>query len=96
VVYTNGELAAAPRTDPQWTRLREHAESLGNAARSLAALGPETNVDEWQRQSAALADASAAAGRAIEEKSLEGVLDAGGRMYGTCTACHAAYAARAD
>ncbi|MGE3402434.1 MAG: hypothetical protein AB7K63_07585 [Vicinamibacterales bacterium] len=96
VVYTNGELASAPQTDAQWTRLRAQAEALMTAGNSLAALAPGENPAEWRRQSAALAESAAEAGRAIEGKSLDGLLEAGSRIYETCTGCHAAYAVRAD
>ena len=96
VVYTNGELAEAPRSDAQWARLREHAESLMTASESLTAVAPVDNPDEWRRQAAALGEASTDATRAIERKSLAGVLEAGSLIYATCTGCHAAYAARAD
>jgi hypothetical protein len=96
VVYTNGELASAPRTDAQWARLREHAESLITVSESLAAVAPVDNPDDWRRQAAALGAASKDAGRAIDGKDLDGLLEAGSRIYATCTGCHAAYAVRAD
>jgi hypothetical protein len=96
VVYTNGELASAPRTDAQWARLRAQAESLMAAGDSLAALAPGENPDEWRRQSAALAESAAEAAGAVEARSLDKLLDAGSRIYNTCTGCHATYAVRAD
>ena len=96
VVYTNGELAAAPRTAGEWARLRAQADALRTAAQRLADLAPADNPGEWRRQADALARASADAARAVDEESLAGVLDAGGNIYSTCTTCHAAYAERAD
>ncbi len=40
VVYTNGQLASAPQTDAQWTRLRDHARSLADAGGTLRGLAP--------------------------------------------------------
>lgn len=96
VVYTNGELASAPRTDAQWARLRAQAESLMAAGDALAALAPGENPDEWRRHSAALAESATQAARAIDGKSVDGLLEAGSRIYESCTGCHAAYAVRAD
>lgn len=94
VIYTNGQLAASPQTDEQWGRLRTHAESLQSAGGRLMAFAPPDRQAEWQRQSMALIQASADARSAIDNRSLEGVLDAGGKIYATCTGCHAAYMAR--
>ena len=91
VVYTNGQLASAPQTDDQWNRLRGHAEALQKSGATLMTLAPRDNPDGWERQSVALVESAGAALAAIETKSLDGVLDAGGRIYGTCTACHGAY-----
>ena len=94
VIYTNGQLASSPQTDEQWHRLRAHAEALRAAADQMVPLAPEPNRAVWVRESAALASAAAAAAAASDARSLDGVLDAGGKIYATCTACHAAYVAR--
>jgi hypothetical protein len=91
VIYTNGQLVSSPQTDEQWNRLRAHAESLRTAAEQMTSLAPESNGAVWIRESAALANAATAAGAAADHRSLDGVLDAGGNIYATCTACHAAY-----
>jgi len=91
VIYTNGQLATAPRTDAEWDRLEQHAQSLVAAGASLKALAPTDDPAQWVRQSDALASASADALRAVKNRSLDGVLDAGSKIYDTCTLCHAAY-----
>ena len=91
VVYTNGQLAAAPQTDEQWGRLRAHAESLQAAGATLMTLAPPERQDEWQHQAVALIQASAETVTATSARSLDGVLLAGGKLYDTCTSCHAAY-----
>jgi|CXWL01.1.fsa_nt_gi cytochrome c556 len=92
VVYANGQRAASPQIDAEWDRLREHARSLTTAATTLKTLAPADDPAQWIRQSDALGAASAAAIDAIAARSLDGVLEAGSRIYDTCTACHAAYA----
>jgi hypothetical protein len=91
VIYTNGQLAAAPSTDAEWERLRQHARRMLAASSELMALAPATDAGEWRRQTDALAMATSAALEAMDAKSLEGVLQAGSRIYETCTGCHAAY-----
>lgn len=91
VIYTNGQLASSPQTDAEWDRLKQHARNLTAAAGTLKALAPPGDPAQWIRESSALEAASSAVVEAIDERSLEGVIDGGGRMYDTCTACHAAY-----
>lgn len=94
VVYTNGALASAPQTDEQWARLRAHAQSLQEAGGRLLTLAPAENGEQWERQAVALVSSSGEALKAIEAKSVDGVLDAGGKIYFTCTSCHGAYMER--
>ena len=96
VVYTNGALASSPQTDEQWARLRTHAQSLQDAGGRLLTMAPRENAEQWEKQSVALVAASGEALKAIDGRSLDGVLDAGGKIYFTCTSCHGAYMERAD
>ncbi len=91
VIYTNGQLASSPRTDADWDRLRQHAGNLVAAAGDLKALAPSDDPAQWIRQSDAMGAASSAALAAMDGRSLDGVLEAGSRLYDSCTACHATY-----
>jgi len=92
VVYTNGQLAKAPAGDAEWNRLDTHAVSLLEAALRLRTMAPKgSDPSTWVYQSDALAEASQAAVDAISARSLDGVLDAGSRIYDACTRCHAKY-----
>lgn len=91
IVYTNGQLVSSPHTTQEWGRLRAHTESLRGAAQRMMPLAPRSNAAVWIRESAALDNASVAAMEAIDKRSVEGVLDAGGKIYATCTTCHEAY-----
>ena len=91
VIYTNGRLASSPQTDADWDRLRGHAARLSTAAVTLRGLAPAGNPDEWLAQADALGAASSATIEAIDRRNLEGVLEAGSRLYDSCTACHATY-----
>ncbi len=91
VIYANGQLVSAPTTDADWTRLQAHARNLISAADRLRTLAPSDDPGQWTRQSDALNDASTDALDAMNRRHLEGVLDAGSRIYDTCTTCHTAY-----
>jgi len=92
VIYTNGNLAASPTSDGDWDKLAQQARELQEAAVTLAQLAPRDNPGLWTRQANAMGEASAQVGSAVESRSLNGVLEAGSRLYGTCTSCHAVYA----
>lgn len=91
VVYTNGVLAQSPKTDADWARLASHADALVTAAGTIERLAPADNPGAWTTQAAAMGDAARQAGRAIEARDLERVLEAGSRIYDACTRCHATY-----
>jgi hypothetical protein len=91
VIYTNGQLAASPQTDAAWARLAQHTAALVSAATTLKTLAPAEMPDEWLRQAEVMRAASATAQRAVDDRSLQGILDAGSQLYASCTACHAAY-----
>jgi len=91
VIYTNGQLVASPQTDGQWDRLRAQAQSLRASAERMKTLAPAPDAQPWLKQSDALAAASTETMKAIDARSLQGVIDGGGKIYDTCAACHAAY-----
>ncbi|MEQ1760476.1 MAG: hypothetical protein ABL986_19355 [Vicinamibacterales bacterium] len=91
VIYTNGQLVASPQVDADWARLNDHAQNLRAAGTTLKALAPTDAPADWLHQSDAMRDAATAAMAAIEDRNLDGVLDAGSRLYDTCTACHQRY-----
>ena len=91
VVYTNGELVAAPRTEADWSRLDDRARALASAALPLRALAPATNNDVWMKQADLYAQAVAEARTAVARRDVDEVLAAGGKLYASCAGCHDAY-----
>jgi hypothetical protein len=91
VVYTNGQLVAAPRTAAEWQRLGQRVSELAAAAPRLKALAPRDGGTVWATQSEAYAAATTEATAAVAGRNVDGVLSAGGRLYGSCAECHAAY-----
>jgi mono/diheme cytochrome c family protein len=94
VVYTNGELVAAPRSDADWSRLDDRVRALASAALPLKALAPAAGSDVWMKQADLYAQAVDEARTAIAGRSVDGVLAAGGKLYASCAACHEAYMER--
>jgi 3-oxoacyl-ACP reductase-like protein len=91
VIFSNGRAVSSPQNDAEWARLGDEAQALVDAARQLQPLAPAANPAEWRAQSEALATTAAAARDAVAAKNVEGLLDAGARIYDTCSACHAVY-----
>ena len=91
VVYSNGELIQAPKTDDDWFGLRLHALAVAEAGNLLLMPPRAKDAGDWSKFSRALTDAAAEVARATEAKDIERVLQTGGTMYTACTGCHAKY-----
>ena len=91
VIYTNGQLVAAPRTDADWRRVGERAAALAAVASPLKALAPRNGGDVWERQSDLFAEGAKAATAAVAAKDVDALLSAGGELYASCEACHAGF-----
>jgi hypothetical protein len=91
VVYSNGELVEAPRTDNDWATLRIHALGVAEAGNLLMMGGRAKDGGDWMKLSRDMNDRAMAVVAATEKKDLDALLTAGGEMYNTCTACHEKY-----
>jgi hypothetical protein len=91
VVYSNGELRAAPKTDEDWSSLRIHALAVAEAANLLMLPPRARDNGDWMKMSAALNESAVTVAKAAEAKDLDGLLKTGGEMYDACTQCHAKY-----
>lgn len=91
VAYENGRLTRAPRTDDQWNRLKLQALSIAEAGNLLMMKGRAKDAGEWMTLSHDLSTRAAAAADAARAKDPDRLLEAGGELYETCTACHAKY-----
>jgi cytochrome c556 len=84
----------APKTDAAWANLEEHATQLA-AAGALVSL-PGTGVNDsvwtdsagWQKWSRALSDAGVAALKASQDKNMDALVAANGRLVEACEGCH--------
>jgi cytochrome c556 len=84
----------APKTDAAWANLEEHATQLAAAGAlvSLAGTGINdivwTDSAEWQKWSRALSDAGLAALKASQDKNMDALVAANGRLVEACEGCH--------
>ena len=91
VVYSNGELTAAPETDEDWANLRIHALGVAEAANLLMLPPRARDNGDWMKMSTALNESAVTVAKAAEAKDLDGLLKTGGEMYNACTQCHEKY-----
>ncbi len=93
VVYNNGVLEHAPKTDEEWEAVEHGAIALAESANLLLLPGRAIDEGEWVKMTHALTAAAVRARDAALAKNLDQLFDAGGAVYDTCTACHAKYLA---
>ena len=91
VVYSNGELVQAPKSDNDWFTLRIHALGVAEAG-NLLMMAPRAKDDgDWMTLSRGLNDRAMAVAAAAERKDVDRLLNAGGDLYSSCEACHDKY-----
>jgi cytochrome c556 len=91
VAYTNGELVKAPANDDDWFRLQTRAVAVAEAG-NLLMMAPRARDNEaWMTLAREMNDKAANVAQAAANKDVDQLLDAGGALYETCTACHNKY-----
>jgi hypothetical protein len=91
VVYDNGQLAQAPRTDDEWFRLRMQALAVAEAGNLLMMPGRAEDSGDWLTFARDMVDAGESAAQAAESQNIDRVLQSGSELYRTCAACHEKY-----
>jgi hypothetical protein len=91
VVYVDGKLVTAPKTDDNWYNLQMNAYAVAEAGNLLKIGARVKDNEDWVKFSTALTDSSMEAVRAAEKKDLQALLTAGGHVYNVCTDCHRKY-----
>jgi hypothetical protein len=90
-ITANGVEEIAPKTNQEWTRLRNSAVLITEGANLLMLPPRAVDNEEWMRLSAALIEAGNSAILAAEAKDPEKLLEAGGAIYTVCNDCHMKY-----
>ena len=91
IVYVDGKLVSAPKTDDDWYNLQMNAYAVAEAGNLLKIGQRAKDNGDWMTYATALTDRSMEAVRAAEKKDIEGLLKAGGNVYNVCTDCHRKY-----
>ena len=90
-VTAAGITEVAPQNDEEWAAIGNSAAALAESANLLMTDGRAIDKDDWITFSQQLVDTSKMALTAANEKSVDGLLEAGGPINETCDNCHAKY-----
>lgn len=91
VITANGTEERMPRSDAEWTAVRNHAIEITEAGNLLMMAPRAKDGGEWMVRSQALIDSGTAAWRAAEAKDVQKLFDTGGQIYEACSSCHEKY-----
>ena len=91
IITAEGEQKIAPRTDAEWTAVRNAAATVIESGNLLMMDGRARNADDWMKKVQELMRRANEALQAIEAKDADALLTAGSDMYLACSACHAEY-----
>ena len=91
VVYENGELVTAPKTDDDWFALQMHGFAVAEAGNLLLIPPRAKEAEDWAMFSKGLTDAAVEVTKAAEAKDLERMLKTGSDLYRACVNCHEKY-----
>ena len=80
-----------PRTDAEWTHVANNAAMLAEAGNLLVMEDRAVDDGDWVKISRDLTAAATRALKAAEDRSPDGIIDAGGAINETCDTCHAKY-----
>ena len=92
-VTVDGVHEKFPKTDEEWSALRNAASDLAESGNLLRKENRVSGNSDWGRQSQSLIAAAAATLKAVEARSPDQILAAGEQIYNTCVGCHGGYSA---
>lgn len=81
-----------PETDEDWEAVRNAAFVIAESGNLLLMSGRALDRGEWTGMSQRMIETGQLALRAADNRSIEGVFDAGAEVYYACTECHVRYA----
>jgi hypothetical protein len=80
-----------PRTDEEWTAVRNAAITVAEAGNLLMMVPRAKDGDEWMKRAQEMIDTGEAAIRAAESRNAEKLFTVGGDIYESCSNCHRQY-----
>jgi hypothetical protein len=91
IATLEGTKEIAPRTDEEWSAVRNSAAMVVESGNLLLLPGRARNQDDWPMKARAMMEAAREALTAAEVKDTEALFAAGGNIYQACSDCHAKY-----
>ena len=91
IIDETGTHEIAPQDDEAWEEVQFAAMGLAETGNLLMFPTRAMDQEDWLTLSQQLVDRSVEAAKAAEAKDAAALLDAGGRIYEVCTACHMKY-----
>lgn len=91
IMTQEGVNEIAPRTDEEWSAVRNNAAMVVESGNLLMLPGRARNQDDWPMKARAMMEAAREALTAAEVKDTEALFTAGGSIYQACSDCHAKY-----
>jgi hypothetical protein len=91
IVTAKGTEDIRPKTEEQWTAVRNAAVALTESGNLLMLVPRAKDGGEWMKRSQELIDTGEAAIRAIDAKNADRLFTVGGDIYEACSNCHRQY-----
>ena len=91
IITSRGTEEIRPRTDAEWTAVRNSAITLAESGNLLMMVPRAKDGGEWMTRAQELIDTSQAAIRATEAKNADRLFTIGGDIYDACSHCHEKY-----
>jgi hypothetical protein len=91
IITAEGTEEIRPRTNDEWTAVRNHAVALAESGNLMMMVPRARDGDEWMKRARELVDTSERAIRAAEAKNADDLFTAGGDIYQSCSNCHQQY-----
>jgi cytochrome c553 len=83
-----GAAGETPKNEEEWTALENSALMLAESGNLLMMRSPSGDTSIWLKESKAMVEAGSAAYQAAKAKNVDGVLEAGDKIYESCAGCH--------
>jgi hypothetical protein len=91
VIDAEGTHEYRPKTNEEWTIVRNHAVALAESGNLLMMVPRAKDGGEWMTRARELVDTSERAIRAAESKNADELFTVGGDIYQSCSNCHQKY-----
>jgi hypothetical protein len=91
IVTAKGTEDIRPRTEEEWTAVRNAAVALTESGNLLMLVPRAKDGGEWMKRSQELINTGEAAIRAIDAKNADRLFTVGGDIYEACSSCHRQY-----